>query len=265
MKKSKVLLTALFCITMAVDSCKKAETTASLSSLQKLKSLEMRYSKRAGVAAAKTTQSKPPSPGGTVLADALGAMGTAILGPIAAAAGGICGSVSYVWGFGFDMVSPTPIPGSSNPNNPYDVYGNIHNQTCMYLMANYNAATSTDDLLNVTMDYGVLNFPTEMSGKISNDDVAKVVTILDQVVKDGGSLEDELKALEDGGYITSDENLLEDEYLNTFTSVQDPINYSIAAEKIINEAQDISNESKMKMLVSMTVARNSQVLWQEKP
>ncbi len=100
-----------------------------------------------------------------------------------------------------------------------------------------------------------------MTGTVSNSDIINVNNIVYGTAKNGGTLQDQLNGLQSAGYITSQENQIEAQYLSTFTNTSDPINYSISAESIVNSATDLSSSSKTKILISMSVARNSYLLW----
>lgn len=256
---SMLILCSLFLIPTA---CKKRTTTIiAKTAAQQLKDLDA-VTKKGGAIIHYPTNSyaaKPPNPYGTMLSDGFGALGGAVLGPLGAFCGGVTASINYAFGFGWDRQIANPTPISVNPQNPFDIYGSMHNNTCSYILSVDNLLTPTAVILLHAQQYGLNNY--KFTGPIDSTSINNLLNII-MNNSTASNIETSLTDMLNAGYITLQEYNVTEVYFNTLITSTDPIAYSIAAEAIINSSSDLSASSKMKILISMAVTRNSFVFWQ---
>ncbi len=265
MKRKLIAVVMLCSVLFLPTACKKNAATTTKTTSQQLKDLDAITKKGGAIvhSAGHNTAAKPPNPYGTMVSDGIGALGGAFLGPFGAFCGAVCTSINYSFGFGWDspVISPTPI--SSNSNNPYDNYGAMHNNTCSYILSIDNSLTAPSSILSHVKLYGQSNWSTILTGTAPNPAITNIVNIImTNGTNNNLNIESTLTAMVNAGYVTPDEYNVEDVYFNTFVTSTDPVAYSIAAEAIVNSSLDLSPTSKMKILVSMAVTRNSFVFWQ---
>jgi hypothetical protein len=267
-RKSLIIIMICALFILPTESCKKSTpASTNTTTLQKLSILEAKYKNTPALTTKATVHhyaaKEPPNPYGTIVADGLGALSGAFLGPFGAFCGGVCASINYSFGWGWDSPIANPVPVSTNSSNPYDNYGIMHNNTCAYIVSIDNAQTPFSSYLGSVKLYGQDNWSAVLTGTAPDATITSMVNIIMSNTGVDGSIniEGALTGLMNAGYITLQEYQIEDEYFNTFINSSDPINYSISAEAIINSSNDLSLDAKKQILISMSVSRNSYVIW----
>ena len=262
-------ITAVLAVSVALlTSCAKQENTVPKQST--LEQLETLAANNARKELGFQLKKKGPHVGRTLAGDAVGAATGMFLGPFGAFCGAVTASVCYAFGEG--NYKTTNSPNSNNGQNPFDMYGPMHNEGSRHLLNNLQHCTS-DGALNhvaavrILRDYGVATYPTIFANAQPYNEAA-LADILG-TIKQFQDIEDPfiaipemITALQAKSYLTTEESDLLRTYLLGFLNAEDPIQYSVDAENIFVNS-GISANSKAKLLNAASVARNSSQLWSE--
>lgn len=237
--------------------------------LEQLTALNKQYNSETGIK--NNTVLAPPNWKRTIVSDAIGASSGAFFGPFAAFCGGIVGSVGYCFYLSVNPTIPHPIPYSTNTDNPYDRFGEMHNETMAYLIDETFARRpyNLDMAIDSTRGYASNHFFDLLDKDVSNDNMKIFLNIIASEYSDENLLA-VCDLITTNGYLSANENSIIKTYFTGFfnvadhnmqgLSLQSPLTYSIAAETIIKNSVELSETSKMKLLIGMSVTRNSYVL-----
>lgn len=211
---------------------------------------------------------KQPNGGRAVAADAVGAAGGAFGGPLTAFIGAACMSIYDL--YQQDAFSKTKAKArtqpSTNPNNPYDNIGAAHNSTVLGYINAYEDLEINSNTEQILKQFVINKAKSDLDPTFDENIVGNYSVINNYNVlfnSYNGDIDGIVENAANAGQITTTEKQILIQYLNTLLELPltDALSYSIDCESLILNSQNLSQDSKTKLLSSMSVARNSRVLY----
>lgn len=256
-----------------LPSCKKNQAnekspTLETTTLIKLKIYDSTYlqNQKKTTQSLRTTQT-PPSWKKTVATDCASGLTGSFLGPFGVFCAASVGSILYAF---YDLGLPPNDTTSINTSNPYDIYGQMHNQDCYYIVSNnYDLDQNNNFSIKNTIDnsesYGLANFSPTLRPSvdtISDSIITVLITAATDTALDPNSSDtDIVNATVNANLVSFSQAEIINQYLVTLFCADDPVGYSIGAENVILSSVDLTPSQREQLLIGMAIARNSVILW----
>ena len=155
---------------------------------------------------------------------------------------------------------------STNPNNPYDNIGAVHNSTVLGYINAYEDLEINSNTEQILKQFVINKAKSDLDPTFDENIVGNYSVINNYNVlfnSYNGDIDGIVENAANAGQITTTEKQILIQYLNTLLELPltDALSYSIDCESLILNSQNLSQDSKTKLLSSMSVARNSRVLY----
>ncbi|MFA6150305.1 MAG: hypothetical protein WC716_03225 [Chitinophagaceae bacterium] len=252
--------------TNILTSCKKdAPIAKKLTTLEQIQLVGENYSDYPKNLA----KGKEPNAGRVIAADACGAL-SGCMTILTSVLGACAYSVYDLYQQGsLGLVVNNPNGGTSNPNNPYDNLGVFHNQTIISYANQYgqNTGITTGSLnsfiansYNSTFTYTPTSTETTF---VNNFNFIQLHSSLVESSYNNTGISGIVENHKNAGYLDQVEANILSTYLNNlanFSTLNEGQSYSIDCENVILNS-NLPSASKQKLLISMSIARNSFTLY----
>lgn len=159
---------------------------------------------------------------------------------------------------------------TSNPNNPFDYIGSLHNSAVYnFIYNNQNVSLNQNNMGTVNsfaLNTYSQNYPVnqnEISWSANFDFITGYNSDIDTVVYDSLGIDGLMDIANQHGYITANESAILKAYfngMNALDSLNDIQDFSIDCEDIVANS-NLGSASIDKLLMCMAVARNSVTLY----